>query len=270
MSSKIRVFVLIMVIAQLLIWVALLDGYQFRLHILPGLLLVLVLPGYALSYALLGIDRLDRIERAAISLGLSLMLTVMGGLLLNVLPWKLSPATWLVWTTVITLHASVAAIIRVSMQNAATCRRASSRRWQLRRGELALVLLAGMLVVSAYAVARVGAELQRSTFTQFWMLPAVGSEQPAVRLGIANTEGRTMQYQLQVFTDDERFIWRRRVALEAGHRWETTILIPSELTEVEQGTRLEGRLFQVGLPENSYRQTRLWLPNLADRNEKYP
>ena len=52
-----------------------------------GAVLVLFLPGYSLIRALFGSKELDNVERLALSVGLSLALVPLAGLLLNYSPW---------------------------------------------------------------------------------------------------------------------------------------------------------------------------------------
>lgn len=60
-----------------------------------GSIFVLFLPGYSLIRALFGKKELDNIERLALSVGLSLALVPMAGLLLNYTPWgiRTTPVT---------------------------------------------------------------------------------------------------------------------------------------------------------------------------------
>src|SRR5436190_816373 len=70
--------------------------------------LVLILPGYAISVALLQ-ARLGLAARLALSLGLSLALAACAGLVLNLTPWGLNSASWLALLVLVTLAASIAA-----------------------------------------------------------------------------------------------------------------------------------------------------------------
>jgi len=80
-------------------------------HIL-GSIFVLWLPGYSLIKALFPTKEIDNIERTALSIGMSLALVAITGLLLNYTPWgiRLTPVT-LSLLTLTTVFAT-AAIIR--------------------------------------------------------------------------------------------------------------------------------------------------------------
>ena len=77
-----------------------------------GSIFVLWLPGYTLIKALFPEKELDSIERAALSIGMSLALVPMIGLLLNYTPWgiRLTPIT--ISLLAVTFTFATAAIIR--------------------------------------------------------------------------------------------------------------------------------------------------------------
>jgi len=80
-------------------------------HIL-GSIFVLWLPGYSLIKALFPTKEIDQIERVALSIGMSLALVPITGLLLNYTPWgiRLTPITLSLLALTITL--ATAALIR--------------------------------------------------------------------------------------------------------------------------------------------------------------
>lgn len=80
-------------------------------HVLASIF-VLGLPGYALIKTLFPTKELDQIERIALSIGLSLAIVPMIGLLLNYTPWgiRLAPVTLILSALTITL--ATAAVIR--------------------------------------------------------------------------------------------------------------------------------------------------------------
>jgi hypothetical protein len=77
-----------------------------------GSVFVLFLPGYSLIRALFGSKELDDIERFALSIGLSLALVPMAGLLLNYTPWgiRTTPVTFCLFA--LTLVFASAAVVR--------------------------------------------------------------------------------------------------------------------------------------------------------------
>jgi len=79
---------------------------------LLGSILVLWLPGYTFIKALFPAKELDNIERAALSIGMSLALVPITGLLLNYTPWgiRVTPVTLSLLALTVTF--ATAAIIR--------------------------------------------------------------------------------------------------------------------------------------------------------------
>ena len=77
-----------------------------------GFIFVLWLPGYTLIKALFPTKEIDQIERVALSIGMSLALVPITGLLLNYTPWgiRLTPVTLSLLALTITL--ATAALIR--------------------------------------------------------------------------------------------------------------------------------------------------------------
>lgn len=77
-----------------------------------GSIFVLVLPGYSFIKALFPTKELDNIERSALSMGMSLALVPIAGLLLNYTPWgiRITPVTFSLLA--LTLTFATAAVIR--------------------------------------------------------------------------------------------------------------------------------------------------------------
>lgn len=78
-----------------------------------GSLFALFLPGYCLAKALFPRKELDFVERVALSLGISLILTPVNGLLLSFTPWGIRTTPIILSLLAMTTILAVAAIIRV-------------------------------------------------------------------------------------------------------------------------------------------------------------
>jgi hypothetical protein len=77
-----------------------------------GSVFVLFLPGYSLIRALFGSKELDNVERFALSMGLSLALVPLAGLLLNYTPWGIRTTPVTLSLLGLTLVFSSAAVVR--------------------------------------------------------------------------------------------------------------------------------------------------------------
>ena len=136
---------------------------------LVALPLVLFAPGYALVAAAFPASRLGTIERLLFSLGASLAVAGLAGLLLHWTALGLRPAAWAVALGNLTLVASLIALVRRWRQPASDTVQRSAGMTLAEGGLLGLALL---LVAGALLIARDGAIQQRATgFTQLWVLP---------------------------------------------------------------------------------------------------
>ncbi len=81
-------------------------------NVVFGVLLALVLPGYALSAAAFRMRSVRGVERAALTLGISLSVAVLGGLLLDALPGGLQIQSWLFLLGSVTVGAAAVALLR--------------------------------------------------------------------------------------------------------------------------------------------------------------
>ena len=84
-------------------------------HIL-GSVFVLWLPGYSLIKALFPTKKMDNVERIALSVGMSLAVVSIVGLLLNYTPWGIGVASITLSLLALTITFSTAAVIREHMR----------------------------------------------------------------------------------------------------------------------------------------------------------
>jgi uncharacterized membrane protein len=228
-----------------LIMVAALTGWAETLPIrLLSLLLVLVLPGYALTAALF--TRLDLAERILYSSGLSIVLTILGGFFLNWSPWSLSTTSWAVLLSGITLVASVAAAarrLRSAPGNSQTTIELGSR-------QLVLLSLAAAIACGAILVARSGAiqHERASAFTQLWLLPAADAN--SVRVGVRSHEPATTSYRVQLTLNGAVVQEWPAIELESGGQWEMTETLPA----MQPDDVVEALLYRTDAPNTVYRR----------------
>ncbi|HEY7294465.1 MAG TPA: DUF1616 domain-containing protein, partial [Dehalococcoidia bacterium] len=157
------------------------------LRALGALPLLLFLPGCWIVEAVVPDLVRGVAERLALSVGLSLAVCVLSGLLLNLTPGGLSADAWVLTLGGITLLASAAALVRRN--------RPAPAAWPGqplspgRRGG-ALFALAGVILIGAFGLAHLGAEQQNAPdFTQLWITPEAGGGGQAAQLGVRNLEG---------------------------------------------------------------------------------
>jgi uncharacterized membrane protein len=218
------------------------------IRLLIGLPLVLILPGYAITTACFPGVGMGSVERLVFSLGLSLAVVALGGLALNWTPWGIQANSWVVLLGGITLLASAISVYRRQRQPFVPI-------WQWRLSfnfyQSVLIGLALVVVVSALMVARLGAEENSTSFTQFWMLP---NNQKAVSVGLVNLEQKPLKYCLQIKVADV-LVWEQpEIELQPGQKWERV----ADLTIAPNHSgAVQALLYRLDDPDKVYRRATL-------------
>lgn len=233
-------------------------------HSILALPLILFAPGYALVQAASPRHAPDWAEAGALSLGLSLVVCVLGGLALNVTPWGLQTQTEVTLLSAIVLVACAVALARrmrvrdwQAGHDSTRPERAHSRiRWDgvVRFG---LFTLAALLIGGAITTAIVDAQQQQtpSAVTQFWALPATDpAQKDTIRLGINSTESSSTTYNVEIIVG-EKVTWLPTIQLKPNGSWQSTITLPHWSDGTEPAEIL---LFRADDLTHAYRQLKLW------------
>ena len=216
-----------------------------------GLPLALALPGFAVTAALFPRPTLAPAERTTLTLGASVALVALVGLILNWTPAGLRPVTWAVALSALTLVALALAFLRRGPHAGEVRRvftaRVAGRHWLLFGG--AAAILAGAILVD-----RAGAlQPPGPGFTELWMLPA--GQAGEVRLGMTNMEHARVGYRLVLETGNRVLDVWSPIQLDPGASWEGIALLPSA-----PGARLDAVLFRADAPTVPYRHVVLEVP----------
>jgi uncharacterized membrane protein len=201
-----------------------------------GLPFVLFLPGYALSAALLPDGRMGLVERLALSLGLSVAVAAIGGLLLNLVPSGLTASSWRFLLLGVTLVASGYAFWRRQHDRipgpGALVTQISVREAALLSSAALLIGLA--LGLGATGVNPLGRSARADTpFTQLWAIPSQNGQQTVVHLGLHNYEGKRIAYRVTLETDNRVLAEWPQVTLEDGDSWQAQATLPATLSGQE-------------------------------------
>lgn len=202
--------------------------------------LVLIVPGAILSGALTHSSQDRAADQILSTLGYSMAVLAVGGVLLNVFTFGMQPITWLAYVALIVLggegvrrvrgrqgiHLNVRSVHPVRLERAALC------------------LLVPVLIGTAFAVAIYGAHRQDSRgFAQLWIIPKAG--QARYQVGVSSNLERPTDYTVNLAVAGRtKKVWRLRLA--SGQGWQSTIRVP-----VNASVRVT--LFQAGHRE-PYRQ----------------
>jgi uncharacterized membrane protein len=218
-----------------------------------GVLLVLALPGYAVAAALFPVAALAMLDRVLVSLGLSMAMTILTGVVLGLTNVPLSPASWAAGLLLVTVVASV--ISWRSVPVVGHVRRAASSlgtrglatsRPRIPRRDVALFGLAVVCVAVALAIARIGAlNAPSQGFTQLWMVQGEGN---VVQVGVSNHEGAPTKYRLVLRTPSGQVAEWPSIELNVGEQWTSDAQVPNTAPNLELDLYLAER------PDSIYRQ----------------
>lgn len=226
--------------------------------------LLFLLPGYATVAAVFPQRVLGAAERLLFSVGISIGIVVVSGLLLQWLPFELQQGLWTVVLISFTLAASAVALMlrRDSLEKPANRVHQSFKNWRLPSGlsfklhEILLMGLAAMVVAVAFSMAHTPAPQEGlEGYTMLWVSPG-GVGTGAARLGVRNMEFTTVQYELQFEVEDHFLADGPVLTLEPGETWEREVLLP---TEYPHSRPITISLYRLDAAAEPYRRL-IWWP----------
>ncbi|MGE5141640.1 MAG: hypothetical protein ACM3JD_19415 [Rudaea sp.] len=215
-----------------------------------GILLVLVLPGAALSAALFPRGTLAIEKRVVVTLVLSIAAAALGGLFLNLSTLGLSFGTWAIYLLTVTLGATVIAVLRGFTGVAG---RAPGPRLQLGLLNTGLFGVAAAVILIALAVAARPAPQQGlQGYSTLYLLPAANGDPNGYRIGVTSAEFSAVQYDIQLKLNGQVIYEWSNITLTPGQEWSSAV----ELSSSQKGAgRLEAVLYRHDHPGQAYRQT---------------
>jgi uncharacterized membrane protein len=217
------------------------------------LVLVLVLPGYALAAAFFQPGSIPAAERTVYVVALSVAATGLGGVLVHVL-FDLDRSVWLA----LLLGTTVAATWVAQRRRELLPFEGASPNIDLPRlsPHAALAFAAAVaLAVGAFSLALDSARDSRADahFAELWVLPEgdAGSGEGTVAIGVGNHEGRAVSFRLQAIQSD-KVLLTRTVRLDRGEVWRTSLLAPASAPGEPLRVVLlrEGRVYREALLGN--------------------
>lgn len=245
------------------------------LRVILGVPFLLFVPGYSLVLALFPRKgELSGMERGALSLGMSIVVVPLAGLMLNYMPWGIRLETVLPGVAVIILAFSAVGWFRLSRLPAEE-RFSLHVRLQatvLRGDRLSKVLSVALAIAILGSIGLLGyvvaASRSGESFTEFYLLGpgrmaadyprslAVGQE-AAVTVGIVNREGVRMSYRVEVLAAGGVLNSVGDITLASGEKWEDSVsFVP---VTPGDGQRVEFLLFRSEEAEPYLRPLSLWV-----------
>ncbi|AFV22714.1 hypothetical protein Mpsy_0503 [Methanolobus psychrophilus R15] len=272
-----------LLLANLFVFIPLLNTLELR--ILPGILIVLFLPGYAMVAALFpGKDDISGAERIVFSIGLSVALVPFIGYGLLYTSWGMGTGPLMISISVVTLVMCIVALFRRqrlpegaaffvpygSFPRLPVDYSLQGKRSRLENA-LTLLLLASVLV-SAVTVAYVIINPRLGEgFTEFYLLGPDGTssgyptslnagDSGQVTVGVVNQEERTVDYQLAVLLDGNPLplqAQEENIRVGNNERWERTVSFAPEVSG--NNMKLQFLLYKDADLSEPYRELYLWI-----------
>ena len=259
-----------------------------------GLPLVLFLPGYALIAALFPAKSdLDRIERTALSFGLSIAVVPLIGLGLNYTPWGIRLLPILISLSVFTFLMCGLAYLRraklseteafeVPFRETALSLKAEILEKPKSKLDQALtvVLILSILLSVATLIYVIATPKEGEHFTEFYILGPDGKadnyttnyvlgESGTVIVGIVNHEYRPINYTMEIRLENKSLPLpenQRQISLAHNETWQEPVTF-TPLFE-GQNLKLEFLLFNETDRTVPYRDLHLWIDvNTTEANE---
>lgn len=242
----------------------------FMVRAVMAVLLVFCLPGYAITFALFPRHRFGLVERLLLAISASVSVAIVGGLILNLLPWGLQASSWLVLLSGVTLVAGVVAWMRTPNRPLAASFKVSRLPAYLHTlaagvgftvGHTLLIGLAALVIGLTWSIAHTPAPAQGlQGYTLLWLLPAEANQPPAVRLGIRSSEFMPTNYKLQLTMNQQLVHEWPVITLKPNTEWDGRLaLTPQQLNSAT----IEAKLYRLDQPATIYRQVVL-RPNLLE------
>lgn len=214
--------------------------------------LIFVLPGYVLTEMLFHRRKIAMSHHLLLTLGLSIVMVIISGVLLNILPSGLQRESWVLCLSLLTVTGIL--IVMISRGKVVG---GAIRIKVLPIYEYFLFVLALSGVVFALQYAREGmAQQPHPGFTQFWMLP-MGDSSCGVSLGIHSFESGQIAYSVSLTANDVLVSTQFPGVLKAGEQVEQTIDLPPGVQDGAVDVR--ARLYRSDMPGQVYRSVNITL-----------
>ncbi len=228
---------------------------------IAGTILVLLLPGYAWVTVVFPTRTLSPIYLAILYVGVSLSFAVVCGLLLNLIPWGLTPTTWKLALGVVAYVGAVLVTLRQlrgsAVQTPSTM--PALRRIALTKIQISMLISALVVTIVAGAVAYSSATsaVAAQQVVQFWMAPSKIKAGTSTQVHIGMSEyGPALHttFYAVIVINGQTIEHTRPFSVKAGHNWNESISIPA----LPPDTLVEADLYRSDAPNQAYRSVWVW------------
>jgi hypothetical protein len=256
---------LVMAIALINIAWTLRHSHVLAIGVFLAFPLVFLLSGYALLEVLYYGRSPEAVRRLALSFGLSIVMDILGGFLLNMLPMGLNAVSWAIYLgTVTTLLSLIAAFRRGKSSTNGVWP------WHIRLNvhkhiiaSLFLIIASGMIFLSFLYSRHSALTSKRPGFTDFWMIQSNKDKSGcSVLVGAQSFEFTRMSYHTLVTVNGVQANPWLPVVLTPQKAWIITLPVNSY---VNGAAVVEARLYRVDRPALVYRDVHLTLYSRSGR-----
>lgn len=222
---------------------------SWALRALLALPLVFYIPGHMILRLFPCYSRIG-LEGVLYAFGVSIAIVILGGFFLHAIG-QMTPLGWAL------LLCSISAV----SWGAAGWRRNAARHLHISFGRMAVTPWQA-LMVSCAAILAFGAILHERQaakaysefrYTEFWMIPQDASNPNALTIGIANHEGKTASYEVELIEDAQIAGAWRSILLQPGEIWTSAFNATFRADRIQ---RVEAWLFKNKDHRTVYR--RVW------------
>jgi Protein of unknown function (DUF1616) len=222
-------------------------------RLLAALPLAVFLPGYAITAAAFGPQRLDPQRLAMPTLLCGLSLLCLGGIVLNFLPGGIRTVSWALLLVLVVFATARGAALRRGRPDGHP---SGWTRPRLRGADIACVVLAAVLVVGTLVFAYTPLPASKAVgYTALWMLPAKNPADPALRVGVISAEQGRQRYRLEARIGENGKPKRYHLALDPDE--ERVIAVPMK-TRVGKRRHVVVSLYDSDRPHQLYRRVTTW------------
>lgn len=273
----------LVILINILVFVPALSENFLRTYL--GIVMVLFLPGYALTAAIFPTKKdLEGIERAVVSMGLSIAIVPIIGFILNYTDWGIREVPILIGLSVFSGFMCVVAYYRRSLLSGDEAYSTSFKTIfldiktdilgdsQSKIDKVLAVFLVLLILLSVGSLAyMIGAPKEREHYTEFYLLGANGTagnyptefvkgENGTVVVGIVNHEYRPVDYTMEIKLENKSLPLpknQKQISLEHNESWESAVTFTPPFEG--NNMKLEFLIFNETEKTVPYRDLHLWI-----------
>jgi Protein of unknown function (DUF1616) len=236
--------------------------------IVLALPLVFILPGYALTGVLFRKRSLNSSNRLLFSIGLSLAIDILSGLILNLLPGGLQAISWALWLGLFTV---VFSLLAAYLRREAPVNETHPVRFRFTLYPWMIFALATLVAIFSILYSAFGAVKQPYPgFTQLWMLPqAQAGKSCAITLGVRSFESTSVTYRITMTVMGAQVTSWPSVLLAPQQEWNRVVPVTPTAAH---NVYVEVQLYRLDKPQNIYREVHSTLHNcpISQTTSPYP